>query len=1433
MPPKPSSVFFPFCDGKHLNSVSKKPTSLLRTIPVLCWAWCLFFVMVETAAAQGVCDRTPQVRDALVEKAGVSDCGDVTAAHLSGVRSLFLRDTGIRKLQEHDFSGLDNLGTLWLQRNSLSRLPEGILNGLSSLSDLIFDHNPLSELPERVFTGLSNLETLTFNSCSLESLPEGVFQGLGNLRWLDLTGNFLASLPKDIFRGLNSLETLWMRSNPLDSLPKGIFDDILDTLGASELSLDSRLRARLSFSSVEQTALEGTTVSVPVTLNPALPVAVHVPFSLGGTATDDDYANLSPHPNTGLLFLAGETFKEITFTLAEDSDSREETITLTLGELSSMGLRRSDGIGPDAPYLMAETLLDRPDQASVHTVTVSSSGESANVCDRTPQVRDKLTELAGRSRCEDVTAGHLARVTMLDLSHSDIVWLHNGDFEGLSQLRTLNLSRNYLKTLPEEIFHGLNSLAELFIHQNKLIRLPEGVFNGLSSLRALWLQDNSMNNILRELPSRVFDDVLDTLEDLRVDPYLMSTIAFQSVGQNTVRGYTVRVRVRSARGLPVAFRLPYSVEWTATTNDAGLPPLPDGELLFPARRVAEDIVFTLSEDANSLGKTIEVRLGELSRIRLSRSDGTGPDAPHLSADFLLSRPDEGAVHTVTIVDIVDAVPADVCDRTPQVRDALLAAIPEVSDCAEVTTAHLTGITRLRLLASGITILRENDFNGLNSLQDLWLSHNSLRSLPEGVFSELGSLKSLGLSGSSLDALPESVFMGLHSLQQLFLHDNRLHLLPEEVFRGLNNLRELTLFENSLSTLPEGVFNGMDSLQSLILSNNNLSVLPERVFSGLSRLEGLWLHGNALSSLPQGIFHGLNSLRSLLLGGNSLTTLPEGVFSGLSSLQQLWLSGNGVNALPEGIFHGLSDLEELLLHRNSLSALPEGVFRDLSSLDTLWLASNSLTTLPEGVFRGLKTLNQVILSRNSLSSLPVGVFRGLSGFSDLRLESNPLSELPRGIFDDVLDSMGHEVLTDLGPYRGELVVDPELKARIAFSTTSQRVAEGAKVRIPVTLSRALPVAVRVPYTVGVSGSTGGVAGLSPSPDSGLLFPAGETEREITLTLPKDAVLQGERTVLLALGDLEEIGLRRSDGTGPDARYLKTESLLLGSDHGSIHSLTVSDFEPDDQDPFCLSLWDGAPCSTVTTLPYVLMGPLGESMARTELVVTHRDPQATDCQVAVLFHQGAAQAPAVSFDGQFPDRNLLHATIPRGGAEILTLTAPDAEEATVGAVSVFTRSACTAGSLHVQGRALLENRVDGEVDELYSLAGQSSGDLLGDGGCRMWTGRYGNGGDVVFAMVPAQPGQSAPPGTQLHFRAFDLKGNLVGALDSLEVTGRHQAFSPGEFDRPTIIQMCLDVPGASAFRLAVSVLGIRTTGTKVQFATGRFPGNPESEDNGSGP
>ena len=124
------------------------------------------------------------------------------------------------------------------------------------------------------------------------------------------------------------------------------------------------MKATLAFPSTAQRAAEGTTVRVTVALSRPLPVAVRVPYSVGDRSATKNrrtrtyfsrflqklrfnkkkkYTELSPAPESGLLFLAGETSKEIIFTLSEDTDSQEETIVLTLAELSesrSAPLRR-------------------------------------------------------------------------------------------------------------------------------------------------------------------------------------------------------------------------------------------------------------------------------------------------------------------------------------------------------------------------------------------------------------------------------------------------------------------------------------------------------------------------------------------------------------------------------------------------------------------------------------------------------------------------------------------------------------------------------------------------------------------------------------------------------------------------------------------------------------------------------------------------------------------------------------------------------------------------------------------------------------------------------------------------------------------------------------------------------------------------------------
>jgi len=553
--------------------------------------------------------------------------------------------------------------------------------------------------------------------------------------------------------------------------------------------------------------------------------------------------------------------------------------------------------------------------------------------------------------------------------------------------------------------------------------------------------------------------------------------------------------------------------------------------------------------------------------------------------------------------------------------------------------------------------------------------------------------------------------------------------------------------------------------------------------------------------------------------------------------------SGLTSLPEGVFAGLSKLEDLQLSYNPLGQLPEAIFGDLNNLRRLYLAVNSLTELPKGVFQGLSKLEQLGLARNSLEDLSEDLLEGLDNLRALWLSDNPLENLPEGILDDVLDTLGGEYTVDSGisvlggnpnitqvPYRGHLSVDSDLKATLAFASTTTEALEGVAIRVPVTLSRELPVAVRVPYSVGFGGTGDGYRNLSPAPDSGLVFPAGEIQREISLTLSQDPAAQGERSLVLTLGKPTEIRLRRSDGQAPDAPDLQSESLVLRSEDQSVHTVTVSDIDPAERDPFCLSLWEGSSCSTVAILPHLFMGPLGEHLATTEVALTHRDPEAAECEAALLFHRGTSPAPAVSFNGRFPDENLFRTTLPRGGAQLLTLTAPDARQLITGALYVFARSPCQAGSLQVQARHLLESPSDGETEELFSVAGQSGNDWLGDGDCRRLTALFGNGGDVGLATVTTRPGQSAPSGTRLRFAEFDLKGNLIGSLGSLEVSGQHQATSPWALDRPATIQMCLDVPGASDFQLAIDAMGTTAGGAKVQFFPVSTPGDTGPDDGG---
>ena len=185
--------------------------------------------VVATAAVtieEGVCDRTPQVGDEIVQQAGLGDCAEVEDRHLASIHGLDLcfpkeewlgcerEDDLITELREGDFLGLSGLEWLNLMGNGLTALPEGIFSGPSSLFDIILLHNRLAELPAGIFAGLSRLRGLALGINDLTALPEGVFSDLISLEWLGLEANDLTALPEGVFSGLTSLNGLDLNWNP-------------------------------------------------------------------------------------------------------------------------------------------------------------------------------------------------------------------------------------------------------------------------------------------------------------------------------------------------------------------------------------------------------------------------------------------------------------------------------------------------------------------------------------------------------------------------------------------------------------------------------------------------------------------------------------------------------------------------------------------------------------------------------------------------------------------------------------------------------------------------------------------------------------------------------------------------------------------------------------------------------------------------------------------------------------------------------------------------------------------------------------------------------------------------------------------------------------------------------------------------------------------
>ena len=821
--------------------------------------------------------------------------------------------------------------TLNLKSKGIETLKNGDFDGLSALKFLNLSSNDLSSLPSGILDNQTALKGLYLGSNQLLSLPSGIFNNQTALTSLYLTSNDLSSLPSGIFDNLTALTDLSLGSNDLSSLPSGIFNKLTTltslSLGSNDLSsLPSGIFDNL-------TAL--TTLYLGSNRISSLPSGIFTNL----TALEKLYLNnneVSPLP-----------------------------LTVSLEKVAEGQFKATVPAG--APFEIVLPL----------TITNGSiSGGASNIIISAGSVESS-------SLTVNRTTGTTAAVTV--------------DIGTLPGRPTGHGGYALVKStgLPLEVFGSINiNNAPVFA-------------DGTSITHSV--AENTATNVDIGDPVEAVDDDNDTLAYTLGGTDAASFDIDSTSGQlqtdapldyETKTSYTVTISVSDGRGGSDIITVTISV---TDVDENRAPVFTEGEdtTRFIVENTETDQNIGIAVEAvDDDNDTLAYTLGGTDAASFDIDSTSGQlqtDAPldyetKTSYTVTISVSDgRGGSDIITVTISVTGIlppsaPAPpLSDRTPQVRDAIVAAVPGVCNANDVTAAHLAAITSLSIYEENVTSLNSGDFDGLTGLTYLGLSYNPLSLLPSDIFDDLTALTVLDLPNNQLSSIPS--LSGLTSLTDLYLNDNSFSSAPSlsGLFAleyldlsnnsltsisvsGLSSLTDLYLNDNSLTSFS---FSGLSSLEDLDLSSNQLSSAPS--VTGLSALRYLDLSSNQLSSAPS--VTGLSALRRLNLSSNQLTSAPS--FTGLSSLERLDLSSNQLSSAPS--VTGLSALENLDLSSNQLTSFS---FSSHSTLRRLYLNDNNLTSLS---LSNLTSLHQVFAMNNSLSSFPS--LSGLTSLFKLRLNGN--------------------------------------------------------------------------------------------------------------------------------------------------------------------------------------------------------------------------------------------------------------------------------------------------------------------------------------------------------------------------------------------------------------------------------------------------------------
>ncbi|XP_037360388.1 protein ELFN1 [Talpa occidentalis] len=131
----------------------------------------------------------------------------------------------------------------------------------------------------------------------------------------------------------------------------------------------------------------------------------------------------------------------------------------------------------------------------------------------------------------------------------------------------------------------------------------------------------------------------------------------------------------------------------------------------------------------------------------------------------------------------------------------------------------------------------------NTIVDLRLNENRIRSVQYASLSRFGNLTYLNLTKNEIGYIEDGAFSGQFNLQVLQLGYNRLRNLTEGVLRGLSKLEYLYLQANLIEVVTPSAFWECPNILNIDLSMNRIQRLHSSTFAGLSKLSVCELYSN--------------------------------------------------------------------------------------------------------------------------------------------------------------------------------------------------------------------------------------------------------------------------------------------------------------------------------------------------------------------------------------------------------------------------------------------------------------------------------------------------------------------------------------------------------------------------------------------------------------